>query len=247
MKFYRNDGSEYEPKEDIRSKVLALVKGPSGVGKSTRIRYLLEWFRSKEEPIELLIDNPVKDNGKKVNFGLLFESENLLFIGKMCPHKYIPGLSSWYSLDYTHRTVKDMNQASAIIGYCLQYWSVVAEGNPGLGSFRYRAKYVLETLGAARYFARFVLYRGDVADYIKRCVDRTGKAPKSDSGFEGSHAFARQMEMDLAEATPECDIAATDFEQPPEVLGADLLRFLGKDDRDYMEFCKANNFHRPKV
>lgn len=207
---------------------MAILRGTSGTGKGTRVCQILEFLKTKYEPVP----KNFEFEGKTKQYGLAFEELKLLFVGTVTTSNK-SGLSSWSSMDYIHSNVKKCELARPIARqYLREGYSLVLEGEPMMQSNWFRPLSMHPYYGVARYLMPHYWYQ-DRSQYDERILGRSGKLA-GDSGWGRNESYKREWEKTVEEAEElgleDCHAELLPHDAPLEQFGAQLLAFMGRVD-----------------
>lgn len=209
-----------------KSPFMAILRGTSGTGKGTRVCQILEFLKTKYEPV---VKN-FEIEGKTKQYGLAFEELKLLFVGTVTKSNK-SGLASWSSMDYIHSTVKKSELARPIAkGFLKEGYNLVLEGEPMMQSNWFRPLSMVPYYGVSRFIMPHYWYE-DRSQYDERIMGRSGKLA-GDSGWSRNDSYRREYEKTLDEAKAleidTCMIELYSHEAPLEHFGVQLLAYLGR-------------------
>lgn len=169
-----------------------VVKGPSGIGKGTRVVQFIEFLRSKFIPEELFYE--VTNKAGKVTrkpLGLLFKEFNLVFIGSYTISNK-SNLASWTSMDSLHAALKTGEAARAeLLKLTQKGYSLVCEGEPLMLSDKWRPAFLKEHFGLDKLIMVYFHYN-DREQYDERILGRSGKVA-GDSGWGRNESYPKEF------------------------------------------------------
>lgn len=229
-------------------KHIAILKGASGTGKSTKVYLLINFLRSIGETLEL---KEMKFGDKFIPIGLLWKEQNVLFLGK----EYQSDESiKFISLDYLNSKLGSTRFVCKLISSCIkeQGYSVFGEGEPMMVSNRYRALYFVEEYGVANVFLRYYVYgKEEKQRMIDRIIGRTPKEKREKSKkrtFDGAWGRNFGYYTDYKNSEKELPIIGLEkisldfclYTEPVSKVGIDYLNFLSLPDlsKKFEEYCK---------
>lgn len=174
------------------SKII-VVKGPSGVGKGTRVVQFIEWLRTKLEPTELTYTI-----GEKTRpFGLKFEELKLIFVGQYTASNK-SGLASWTSMDAIHAATGSGDIARDLVkGWLAQGYTLVCEGEPLMLSDKWRPDWMFKNYPIDALSILYFAYP-DRYQYDARIRGRSGKEA-GDSGWSRNESYPKEFQKSKAE------------------------------------------------
>lgn len=223
---------------------MAILKGPSGTGKGTRVSQLIEFLKTKEKPIPFYYSMISKSS-----MGLLFKESGILFIGSyVCSNK--GGLSSWSSLDSVHAAVKTASNGRLVVLEAIDFARqhskenicIVMEGEPMLLSDKFRPEFLSKTYQPNHLMISYFTYSSR-DEYEARIQGRSG-IPGGDSGWGRADGYPKDFEKSKEEAVllddTQCHLSMRSFDETYWKWGADLLTLLGKPVDEYSAWSKNN-------
>lgn len=168
-------------------KSMIVIKGPSGVGKGTRVVQVVEFLRQYFEPVSLTY----QDGKKTKPLGLAFEEMGLLFIGQYTTSNK-SGLASWSSMDAIHSGLGSGELARDMLrGYVDMGYTLVCEGEPLMLSDKWRPEYMFKFYGLDTLSLLYFHYK-DRAEYDARIIGRSGKAA-GDSAWSRNESYPKEF------------------------------------------------------
>ncbi|ASZ78779.1 hypothetical protein 2050H1_013 [Serratia phage 2050H1] len=239
-------------------KNMIVIKGTSGSGKGTRVVQLIEFLRTKYEPV-------VREYGvgEKVRpFGLVFEELKLMFVGQYTRSNK-SGLTSWTSMDAIHAAVGKGEIAREFISqYLSDGYTLVCEGEPLMLSDKWRPEWMVSNYGLEKLSMLYFHYENR-DQYDARIIGRSGKKA-GDGGWARNTSYPKEFEASRNEMAALRDveeihrsetnsiyssigrgevcgeIAIVPHDAPLRIVGFMILGAIGKKGKfqdEFSDFC----------
>jgi len=223
--------------------LVAVTKGISGSGKSSRVLQLLKYF----EAIGLTLSEYkfTAIDGKTRPVGVLVEGINLLFVGKF----YKSGdIERWQGYDTVTSCFKGAEYFSEFLKERSSSMSFIIEGAGIVQTNRLRPTFLSE-IGFKDIFMQYYNY-GDEGrdDYHARIVYRSGEPPKKNTMWEKNIGMIRDCVKSRDEASllkkVNFEIHDNLFDTPIEDYGVKFLKFTGNGKlvKDFKKFVKEYDY-----
>uniref|UniRef100_A0AAU8KYA4 Thymidylate kinase n=1 Tax=Serratia phage Kevin TaxID=3161161 RepID=A0AAU8KYA4_9CAUD len=179
---------------------MIVIKGTSGTGKGTRVVQLIEFLRTKYEPV-------VREYGvgnKTRPFGLVFEELKLMFVGQYTRSNK-SGLTSWTSMDAIHAAVGKGEIAREFLSqYLADGYTLVCEGEPLMLSDKWRPEWMVKHYGLEKLSMLYFHYE-DRDQYDARIIGRSGKKA-GDGGWARNVSYPKEFEASRNEMNALLDV-----------------------------------------
>lgn len=154
---------------------IVIVKGCSGVGKSTRLSALVDKLELVHQCEPLSVEK---------NWGFIV-ANNLIIGGYNKQGKF-------QGLDGVFRKIGSMVDFSKTIeSWSHMGYNIIVEGSALSLTYRLRPQYLVRENVFESSLCSYFLYN-DKSEYEKRILDRTGKLPSKDAGWRHNQDFERE-------------------------------------------------------
>ncbi len=174
-------------------KNMIVIKGTSGTGKGTRVVQLIEFLRTKYEPVV----REYTHGGKTRPFGLVFEELKLMFVGQYTRSNK-SGLTSWTSMDAIHAAVGKGEIAREFISqYLSDGYTLVCEGEPLMLSDKWRPEWMFNNYKLDN-LAMLYFHYANREQYDARIIGRSGKKA-GDGGWARNVSYPKEFEASRVE------------------------------------------------
>lgn len=246
-------------------KTMIVIKGTSGTGKGTRVVQLIEFLRTKYEPV-------VREYsvGEKVRpFGLVFEELKLMFVGQYTRSNK-SSLTSWTSMDAIHASVGKGEIAREFLSqYLSDGYTLVCEGEPLMLSDKWRPEWMVSNYGLDKLSMLYFHYETR-EQYDARIIGRSGKKA-GDGGWSRNTSYPKEFEASRNEMAALQDIeevhrsetnsiyssisrgevcgeiAIVPHDAPLRIVGFMILGAIGKKGEfqdEFSDFCDRHPMYR---
>jgi guanylate kinase len=194
---------------------LIILKGPSGVGKSSRVEKLLNQNNSKEIFITL------RDKSSMC-LGFLIKELNLFIFGKYNSKNKFVGM------DYINSKTGSSNLSYSFIEKIVKKYNVLIEGEPLMISHRYRPTFIFKNLNVNSIMIKFFLYNSK-SEYLNRIKERSGKHPKKDTGWNRNKQYFSDYNSTLKEVNEKVVVYKELFNEPIQKTIEQIKQFLKQE------------------
>jgi len=228
---------------------MAVLKGASGTGKGSRTSQLIEFLKTKEQPVHFL-----SEKRPSSSWGLLFKKFGIMFIGCYVESNK-SGLTSWTSMDMIHATVKKAEIGREVIkeaiGFMLtntenENTCLVLDGEPMLLSDKFRPSFIEQEYKPDHLMISYFMYK-DREEYDQRIMGRSG-VKGGDSGWSRVAGYSSDFNKSKEEAVSldatQCHISMHNFDETIWKWGSDLLTLLKIPSLEFSSWAQNNSMIR---
>lgn len=192
------------------SRKILIVKGCSGVGKSTRISSLIESLKTHyQQDI-----TPYENFGYTIGCNLIIGGYNKL--GK------------FQGLDGVFKKIGSMVNFSSTLSHLADYYTIIVEGSALSLTYRLRPTYLVGENKFDSSLCTYFLYNSK-EEYENRILNRTGKLPKKEAGWNHNKDFEKEYNKYLEELKGveyTHRVVYSKFDEPEENFVLNSLNFL---------------------
>lgn len=234
---------------------VAIVKGVSASGKSSRVFQLLKFFESIGAKLE---DFPYQIGNKTRIVGVLVKELDIVFIGKI----YKSGdIERWQGYDAVTGCFEKSDNFSNFIRDNRDRYSFVIEGAGVTGTNRLRPLFLREYCGVDDIFIKYYNFKEtEKQEYLDRIMQRSGKLPGKGTMWDKVKGFENDFSKSIEDIEKLGDssifVEYGHYTDPIEDFGICLLSFMNMEDEmingfidfvekfDYVNKNKFENFQQ---